>query len=127
MMGKLVPTWGQSAQPGKTYYYQKLSHDIFGVVNSSLDQRYVFVKDELIGGDKNSDHVCSYLSYYVDHILPDAIKRIKVYLDSATYFKTKYLMWWAAEQISKGRFKRVRFSFMVPGHTTDTSTRRTIF
>ena len=32
-MSKLVPYWGLSAQPGSTYYLQKLSHDIFRIVD----------------------------------------------------------------------------------------------
>ncbi len=33
-MGKRVPHWGQTAQPGKTYYYQKLMHHVFGIADS---------------------------------------------------------------------------------------------
>ena len=32
-MQKLVPYWGLSPQPGSTYYLQKLSNDIFGIVD----------------------------------------------------------------------------------------------
>ena len=32
-MNKLVPYLGLSPQPGSTYYLQKLSHDIYGIVN----------------------------------------------------------------------------------------------
>lgn len=31
--GKLLPYWGRSPQAGETYYYRKLNHDIFGIVN----------------------------------------------------------------------------------------------
>ena len=31
-MQKLVPHWGHSPQPGSTYYLQKLSFDLFGIV-----------------------------------------------------------------------------------------------
>ena len=34
-MSKLVPHWGLSPQPASTYYLQKLSHDIFGIVDHS--------------------------------------------------------------------------------------------
>ena len=30
-MGKLIPYWGYSPQPGSAYYLQKLNHDVFGI------------------------------------------------------------------------------------------------
>ena len=38
-MSKLIPNWGSSPQPGSTYYLQKLSHDILGIVQLH-DQLY---------------------------------------------------------------------------------------
>ena len=32
-MQKLVPYWGISPEPGSTYYLQKLSYDLFGIVD----------------------------------------------------------------------------------------------
>ena len=34
-MSKLTPHWGYSPQPGSTYYLQKLSHNLLGIVNHS--------------------------------------------------------------------------------------------
>jgi len=116
-MGKLVPHWGESAQPGKTYYSQKLMHHIFGVVNSSLDPDKIYVIDETAAGEKDSDLVCSFLHNYVQNCVRKEFKKIRIYLDSAPYFKSKYIIWWAAEMICQGRFDRVILSFMVPGHT----------
>lgn len=116
-MGKLIPHWGQTAQPGKTYFYQNISHDIFGILNASTSARPVYVKDDTVEGDKNADHVCSYLTDYVERIIPESVRRLKTYLYSAPYFKTKYVIWWAVEMIAARRFKCVRFSYMVPGHT----------
>ena len=54
-MSKLVPYWGNSPQPGSTYYLQKLSHDIFGVVNHATNNSTVYLLDERVG-PKNTDH-----------------------------------------------------------------------
>jgi len=48
-MEKLVPYWGLSAQPGSTYYLQKLNHDIFGIVNHATDLSSVYLFDEQVG------------------------------------------------------------------------------
>ncbi len=48
-MAKLVPYWGLSSQPGSTYYLQKLSHDVFGVVDHSSNSSTVYLFDERIG------------------------------------------------------------------------------
>ena len=34
---KLIPSWGKTEQPGSTYYLQKVSHEIFGIVDHSND------------------------------------------------------------------------------------------
>ena len=44
-MSKLLPSWGCSPQPGSTYYLQKLSHDLFGIVNHSDDSSAVYIFD----------------------------------------------------------------------------------
>ena len=54
-MGKLVPYWGLSAQPGSTYYLQKLNHDIFGIVNHATDVSSVYLFEQV--GPKNTDHL----------------------------------------------------------------------
>ena len=45
-MTKLLPSWGYS---GLTYYLQKLSHDLFGIVNHSNDSSAVYIFNERIG------------------------------------------------------------------------------
>ena len=42
-MCKLVPYWGLSAQPGSTYYLQKLNHDVFGIVNHAQKVSTVYL------------------------------------------------------------------------------------
>lgn len=73
--------------------------------------------DETIGGGKNSNHVLSCLIYFVEIYISVDIRFLKVYLDSAEYFRCNYLPWWAAEMISSNQLKRVVFSYMVSGHT----------
>ena len=45
-MSKLVPYWGQYPQTGSTYYLQKMSHDIFGIVNHATEKTTVYLFDE---------------------------------------------------------------------------------
>lgn len=66
-MGKLVPYWGQSPQPGSTYYLQKLNHDIFGIVNHATGSSAVYVFDEWVG-PKTTDHTISYMTHYLGTI-----------------------------------------------------------
>jgi len=77
----------------------------------------IYVVDETVAGEKDADHVCSYLHEYLMNELPLAFKSVKIYLDAAPYFKNTFILWWAAEMICLGRFTRVIFVFMVPGHT----------
>lgn len=48
-MQKLVPYWGQSPQPGSTYYLQKLNHDTLGIVNHLTGASHVYLFDERTG------------------------------------------------------------------------------
>ena len=57
---KLIPSWGRSEQPGLTYYLQKVSHDILGIVDHSKDESTVYLFDERID-PKNTDHTVSLL------------------------------------------------------------------
>ncbi len=57
-MTKLTPYWGSSAQPGAT---QKLTHDLFGIVNHATGLSTVYLFDER-AGPKNTDHTISYLT-----------------------------------------------------------------
>ena len=38
---KLIPHWGRSAQPGSTYYLQKVSIEIFGIVDHRNEETHV--------------------------------------------------------------------------------------
>ena len=59
---KLILYWGNSLQPGMTYYYlQKMSYNVFGIVDCRDDQGYVYLAPETIGS-KNTDHDMHILS-----------------------------------------------------------------
>ena len=66
---KLIPYWGKSEQAGSTYYLQKVSHDIFGMVDhrSTVDTNFVTIFDERLG-PKNTDHTLSFLSKHLDKL-----------------------------------------------------------
>ena len=64
---KLLPHWGHTAQPGQTYYFQKISHDIFGIVEHRTDQNSIYLFDETIGS-KNNDHTISFLESYLQTV-----------------------------------------------------------
>ena len=42
-MSKLVPYWGCSPQPGSTYYLQKLSHDLLGIIDQRRKSSGIFI------------------------------------------------------------------------------------
>lgn len=64
---KLIPHWGFSPQPGVTYYFRKLSHNIFGIVNHTLAENTVYVSDERAGA-KNGDMTVSLVDHYIYHL-----------------------------------------------------------
>ena len=115
-MCKLVPYWGCSAQPGSTYYLQKLNHDIFGIVNHSSGASTVYLFDERVG-PKNTDHTISYLTDYISR-LPSWVKRVHLFLDNtASTNKNYFLMGWAYEMVQQQRVHFFRISFLIAGHT----------
>ena len=118
-MSKLVPTWGYSPQPGSTYYLQKLSHDLLGIVNHSDDSSAVYIFDER-SGPKNTDHTVSYLTHYLieSGAVPSWVRRIHLYLDNAcSTNKNFHTLGWASELVQQDKFNFFRISFMIAGHT----------
>ena len=116
---KLIPSWGKSEQPGSTYYLQKVSHDILGIVDHSEDKSTVYIFDERIG-PKNTDHTVSFLTQYWQSVSQQYpwIHRFAIFLDNATSTnKNKYLFSWAMEMVSTGKLDHIHISFMIAGHT----------
>ena len=87
-MAKLTPYWGSSAQTGATYYLQKLTHDLFGIVNHATGLSTVYLFDE-----------CAYLTDYLSK-LPEWNRCIYIFLDNTcSTNKNYYLMSMAYEMI----------------------------
>lgn len=100
---KLVPSWGKTEQPGSTYYLQKVSHDIFGIVDHRDDEGIIYVFDERIG-PKNTEHTLSFLSTYWQQVSQQHpwIQRLAIFLDNATSTnKNRFLFAWAMEMASQ--------------------------
>ena len=115
-MSKLVPSWGLSPQPGSTYYLQKLSHDIFGIVNHATGHSAIYIFDERCG-PKNTDHTISYIYHYLS-TLPSWIRRVHLYLDNAgSTNKNAFMMAFCLEMVQHGKLELIRVSFMIAGHT----------
>ena len=103
-MSKLVPYWGQSPQPGSTYYLQKLSHDIFGIVNHATGKSAVYLFDEKVG-PKNTDHTVSYLSHVISQF-PNWMRRVHLFLDNTcSTNKNWYAMAWAMEMVQQQKLE----------------------
>ena len=116
---KLIPSWCRSEQPGSTYYLQKVSHDIFGVVDHSQGKSTTYIFDERIG-PKNTDHTISLLHQYwkVFSAQHPWVRRYAIYLDNAgSTNKNKYLFSWAMEMVRNRIVDHLRISFMIAGHT----------
>ena len=115
-MSKLVPYWGQSPQPGSTYYLQKLSHDIFGIVNHVTKKTTVYMCDERVG-PKSTHHTVSYITHFISQ-LPQWLRQIHLFLgNTSATNKNSYMMAWALEMVQHGKLKFLRMSFMIAGHT----------
>ena len=116
---KLIPSWGKTEQPGSTYYLQKVSHDIFGIVDHRDDEDTLYLFDECIGL-KNTDHMISFLLTYWQRVSQQHpwIQRLAIFLDNATSTnKNRFLFAWAMEMVSQGQVSHIHISFMLAGHT----------
>ena len=83
-MQKLVPYWGSSPQPGSTYFLQKLSYDIFGIVDHRDESSSTYIFDERVGS-KTADHTISYILHYLKSAgkVPSWVTRLHVFFDNA--------------------------------------------
>ena len=118
-MQKLVPYWGDSPQPGCTYYFQKLSYDIFGIVDHRDESSTVYVFDERVGS-KTADHTVSYILHYLKSTgqVPSWVTRVHIFLDNAgSTNKNQFLMSSCLELVQHRVLQYLRISFMIPGHT----------
>ena len=114
-----MPYWGFSPQPGSTYYLQKLSHDVFSIVDHRNNNSTIYVFDETVG-PKNTDHTISFLTHYFRNssVMPSWIKCIHVLLDNTdSTNKNAFFMGWAMEIVQHGVLDYLRISFLIAGHT----------
>ena len=116
---KLIPHWGETAQPGLSYYLQKVSHDVFGIVDHRKSTKCIYLFDERIG-PKNTDHTLSCLSEYISQVqlAYPWIRRFCIVLDNAcSTNKNKYAFAWCREMVEERKIDHIRVIFLVPGHT----------
>ena len=119
---KLIPYWGKTEQAGTTYYLQKVSHDIFGVVDhrsTGVDANFITIFDERLG-PKNTDHTISFLSSHLEKLAADIpwLRRVCIFLDNAgNTNKNRYLFSWGMEMVESHKLDYLRFCFLVAGHT----------
>ena len=95
-MNKLIPYWGRSPQLGQTYYLQKVSYGVFGIVDHWEGGGHVYLVSEIYGPkNTESDYTVSYLLHYLTSTesVPRWVKRVQIFLDNAgSTNKKKYLM-----------------------------------
>ena len=115
-MSKLVPFWGLSPQPGSTHHLQKLSNNIFGIIDHRVENGTVYIFDER-AGPKNTDHTASYLLHFLQNMMPSWVTRVHINLDNAcSTNKNAFLVSWAMELIQQGKEDFWCISFMIAGH-----------
>lgn len=61
LQDKLIPHQGYSAQVSDTYFMNKVSVSIFGIVPHTLDVPSFFVSDKRQAGSKDGNHILSYI------------------------------------------------------------------
>lgn len=116
---KLIPSWGRTEQPGSTYYFQKVSHDIFGIVDHSQNTSAIYLFDERIG-PKNTDHTISFLTQYWQEfsLKHPWVNRLPIFLDNATSTnKNRFFFSWAMEMVNNRKADHIRICFLIAGHT----------
>ena len=90
---------------------------MFGIVNHATNSSLVYLFDERVG-PKYTDHTVSYISDYLSKLPHHWIKRVHIFLDNTSSTnKNSFLMGWAHEMVSQGKFSFIRISFLIAGHT----------
>ena len=115
---KLIPSWGKTEQPGSTYYLQKVSHDIFGIIDHREEQVWCIcsMRESV---PRMPITLCHFSHTMWKQSLLAWIKRLALFLDNATSTKkNKFMFAWAMELVSTGTINHIHISFMLAGHTT---------
>ena len=90
---KLILHWGEPEQPSSTYYLQKVSHDVFSLVDHRNDGKHIVLFEERLG-PKNTDHTISFVQNYINKFTSfhTFMCRVCIFLDNAgNTNKNKYL------------------------------------
>ena len=116
---KLIPFWGESEQPGSTYYLHKVSIEVFGISDHRNNTGHIDLFEEQLT-PKNTDHTLSFLTNYWENIIEvyPWMRRLHIFLDNATSTnKNRYLFSWAVEMVKSGKVDMIHISFLIAGHT----------
>ena len=114
---KFIPHWGRSEQPGSTYYLQKLSFDIFGIVDHKNDKNSITVLEKGSGQRTRTTPFCFFLD--TSPVLSLIIHGSSV----SRYFSTMLVApirtgTFLGMQFVEGRhMDHLRFCFLLAGHT----------
>ena len=95
----------------RTYYLQKVSYDVFGIVDHREDSGHVYLIGEIYG-PKNTDHTVSYLLHYLMSTgsVPRWVKQVQIFLDnSGSTNKKQYLMGSVYEIVERGIFNFISY------------------
>ncbi len=114
-MGKVIPQWGSSPQPGATFYMEKYGIDVFGIVRHTDKAGFVYIAGEEVG-NKNADFTTTFLNDFVTRHVPKWVRNIAVRMDNAATNLNQYVIGWAMALVLQQRFSSVRLTYMVPGH-----------
>lgn len=101
------------------YDMQKVSYDIYGIVDHRQESGHVDLLNETIG-PKNTDHSFSYLLHYLKSsgMVPDRVRRVHVFMDNAgSTNKTQFMTAATLDVVQQNILDYFRISFMVAGHT----------
>ena len=111
----LIPHWGFSAQPSETYYLRKLSNNIFGIINHTLNKNAIYVIEEQVCNTKNGDTTISLFDHYIQE-LPLWVRHVCLFMDNGATNKNQFLIQWAMELVERHDYDTIRMCFFVPGH-----------
>lgn len=124
-MCKLLPSWGDSPQPGETCFLRKFMIEVMGITFAATyfdgvecDMKSsIYIVDERQAGKKSSDHTISFIDHYLHDVLHKWYRHVHLSMDNAGSNKNRYVLAYICELVTNNEFESVRVSFMVPGNT----------
>lgn len=75
----MVPHFGKTEQVSFTFFSYHLSISIFGIVDATRQQNYVYIADKL-QGSKSGNYTVNYVIQYVQFFLNDYVLISKIVL-----------------------------------------------